>query len=460
MKVLLVTPLAIYGSIRRLPLGVGYISSILKKNNHEVRLYDRFLKGYRLGDRAFVDREMKSEILGFKPDIIGFSTMSPVIYDTAECVEYIRNFYNGIIIAGGYHATAMPKIMLQKIPGLDYVAAGEAEYTMLLLANGADPSTIPGLFSKNSDDSNFLSVHIKNLDDLPVPDYDLFDMDYYAGANPTTFKGFYIKSSNILSSRGCNNNCKFCSESLSFGKGIRYHSVDYVIENIKKLVTDFKVEGIYFHDNDFLSSHLHAENICRAIIKNKLNKKIKWAIQARTKTVDSDILNLLSEAGCAKIEFGIESSNNSFLKSINKNATTEANERAVLLCKHYRIKVHTFFMTGFKGESISDLNEIIVWIKKYKPHTFSLSRMQLHPGTQLYKESGADYFEKHNWKRKNIEKFYNYDRFSSISQKDRIKWYFQTYQPFRSLYYRKTLLKTNSFPALLRMVYAKVRKLI
>ncbi len=452
--------MTIYAPIRRLPLGLGYISSMLKKNNHEVRLYDRFLKNYQLGDRTSVDREMKSEILSFKPDIIGFSTMSPSIYDTAECVEYIRNFYDGVIIAGGYQATAMPGLMLQKIPGLDYIAAGEGEYTMLSLADGADPSSIPGLFLKNTNDSNFLGVHIKNLDDLPIPDYDLFDMDHYAGANPTTFKGFYIKSSNILSSRGCNNNCKFCSESLSFGKGIRYHDADYVIENIQKLVTDFKVEGIYFHDNNFLSSHFHAENICRAIIKNKLNKKIKWAIQAGTPTVDNDILKLLREAGCVKIEFGIESPNNSFLKSIIKNATVEINERAMMLCRQNGIKVHSFFMTGFKGESISDLNEIIKWIKKYKPHTFSLSRMQLHPGTQLYKESGADYFEKHNWTRKNIEKFYKYDRFSRISQEDRMKWYFKKYQPFRSLYYRKTLLKTNSLPTLLRMVYAKLRKLI
>ena len=116
----------------------------------------------------------------------------------------------------------------------------------------------------------------------------------------------------------------------------------------------------------------------------------------------------MREAGCVKIEFGIESTNNNFLNSINKNATTELNERAMLLCRQNGIKVHSFFMTGFKGENISDLNEIINWIKKYRPHTFSHALMQVHPGTQLYKESGENFFEKNNWTCENIERFYKH----------------------------------------------------
>ena len=117
-----------------------------------------------MGNKESVDEDMSSEILEFKPDIIGLTTISPLIHDTVTCVKYIRDFFDGIIIAGGHHATAIPEETLNKIDGLDYIAVGEAEYTMLSLAEGKDPSNIPGLFNRNSDNFSFPGAHIRNLD--------------------------------------------------------------------------------------------------------------------------------------------------------------------------------------------------------------------------------------------------------------------------------------------------------
>ena len=131
MNILLITPLAGYTMTRWMPLGLSYIASMLKKNNHTVKLYDRFLRANILGGEEAANLEMKSEILSFKPDIIGFSTVPPLIYDTLECVRYIRDFYEGIVIAGGHHTTAMPQYTLKKIPGIDL------EYTGALQLQGA-----------------------------------------------------------------------------------------------------------------------------------------------------------------------------------------------------------------------------------------------------------------------------------------------------------------------------------
>ena len=409
MKILLITPYALYSKLRWLPMGMSYISSLLKKNNHEVRLYDRFLKGHRLGNKESVDRDMKSKILEFKPDIIGVSTISPLIYDTVACVKYIRGFFDGTIIAGGHHATAMPKETLKKIPGLNYVAVGESEYTMLSLAEGEKPSGIPGLFYRNSDNSSFPDAHIRNLDDLPFPDYGIFDMDYYTGANHNTIKSFYLKSACILTSRGCPNNCKFCSESMTFGRGIRLHGPDYVIENIERLVSDYDVEGIYFHDNNFLASHSHAENICKKLIKSGLNRKIKWEMQTGTPTINDDIL----------------------------------------------IKVHTNFMTGFEGESLSDLNKTLEWIKIFKPHTFSFHRIQVYPGTELYEASGNRFFEKNEWTKDNVDKYFRNGKADNISQEEKRKWFLEVYKPFSISYGRKAILKVNSLKNIIKMVYKK-----
>ena len=455
MKILLITPYALYTKLRWLPMGMCYMSSLLKKNNHEVRIYDRFLKGHRLGGKEAADRDMKSEILEFKPDIIGFSTISSLIHDTVTCVKYIRNFFDGTVIAGGHHATAMPEETLKKIPGLDYIAVGEAEYTMLSIAEGKDPSNIPGLFFRNSNNSSFLGAHIRNLDDLPFPDYKIFDMDYYTEANHNTIKSYYLRSACVLSSRGCPNNCKFCSESLTFGKGVRFHSTDYVIENIERLVSDYNVEGIYFHDNNFLASFSHAENICRKLIKRGLSKKVKWEMQTGTPTINDDILPLLSKAGCTQIELGIESIKDSDLENMNKNASTIMNKKAMDLCNKHGIKVHTNFIIGFEGENLSDLNNILKWIKRFKPHTFSFHKIQVYPGTELYEVAGDKFFERNEWTKENIEEYFENKIFNSIDQEERSKWFLEVYKPFSTRYGRMATLKVNSLKSIIKILSEK-----
>ncbi|MDZ7836934.1 MAG: radical SAM protein [Actinomycetota bacterium] len=153
-------------------------------------------------------------------------------------------------------------------------------------------------------------------------------------------------------------------------KEYRYHSADYVIENIERLIADYKIEALYFHDNNFLYSKSHVENICMKIIKKNLHKRIKWCIQGSSSFVNEDMLRILSEAGCIKIELGIESIKESSLKSMNKSSTLSVNERALKLCRKYNISTHAYFMTGFEGENISDLDQTIAWIKKHKSGYF------------------------------------------------------------------------------------------
>ncbi len=124
---------------------------------------------------------------------------------------------------------------------------------------------------------------------------------------------------------------------MTFGKGVRKHSTDYVMENIERLISNYDINGLYFHDNDFLIYRDHAENICRELIKTGINKKLKWSVQSGTNRVDSDILKLMAEAGCVKIEFGMESISPYHLKGIRKNRSVEMSENVLKLCKDNNI---------------------------------------------------------------------------------------------------------------------------
>lgn len=455
MKILLVTPYQLNTPTRWIPIGLAYIASSLINNNHNVTVYDRHIRAQQLVKRELLDDDFKAEILRYNPDIIGFSTVSPVIYDTVESVAFVRTFYKGIIIAGGHHATALPEETLRNLPGVDYIAAGEGEISLLSLANGENPETIPGIFTRNTIPSQFTNAKIAKLDDLPIPKYDIFDMHYYTKANYSTIRGYYLKTAEILTSRGCTNNCSFCSETLTYGNGVRYHSPDYVIENIEKLISTYDINAIYLHDNDFLNSRKHAEDICKKIISKGINKKIKWAVQAGTNKVDNDILKLMSSAGCIAIEFGMESIKEESLRQMNKKRSANLNEKVMKLCNRNNISVHSYFITGMENETLNDLNSLIKWISKYSPHSFNLSPLQIHPGTQLYQHKGNKFFESNEWTKSNVDSYYKSNSQNNINKDELEKWYTETYYPFYKKHHKKWLLKNNSLSSIIKLAIEK-----
>jgi radical SAM superfamily enzyme YgiQ (UPF0313 family) len=89
-----------------------------------------------------------------------------------------------------------------------------------------------------------------DLDDLPFPNLDLLDMKFYTRPVPLPSGGLPFNGHHAHL-RGCNRRCEFCAESMTFGKGVRFHSPGYVIEWVKKMIKDYSPEGIYFCDNNF-----------------------------------------------------------------------------------------------------------------------------------------------------------------------------------------------------------------
>ncbi|HPQ46510.1 MAG TPA: radical SAM protein [Clostridia bacterium] len=455
MKILLVTSIHKKTPTRWIPIGIAYIASKLISYGHIVKVYDKHRLEYMM-DKKSMNSGLRQSIIAFAPDIIGFSTISPMIYDTVETVEFIRTFYRGTLIAGGHHATAMPFETLKKIPGLDYVIAGEGEIPLTLLAEGSPVTSIPGLISRDTDSTSYVPSRIDNLDVLPLPDYSVFDMDFYTKANRHTIRGHYLKTAEILTSRGCPNNCSFCSETLTYGKGVRFHSPDYVMANIEHILENYKINSLYFHDNDFLISRKHAEDICRMMIDNGYNRRLKWAVQAGTNNVDEDILRLMSEAGCIAIEFGMESIKDSDLNKVNKNRSVQMSERAIELCSKYGISVHGYFMTGLGGDSISSLNSLLAWIDKYQPHTFSLNSLKIHPGTEMYEKHGNSFFETHEWTKENIDFYYISNSLDEIPDKDLDKWRKEVFIPFKLKHERKWVIKNNSPLSILLLLIKKI----
>jgi len=410
----------------------------------------------RLGlDRNLINRSMIDHVRRYKPDMVGFNTISPLIYDTTESIALIRSVYSGPLVAGGHHASALPDLTLRRIPELCALVEGEGEIPMVKLMSGNDPETIPGVWwRKKADEIVHTPPHRNpNLDDLPFPAFDLLDMKYYTRPSISTIRGFYLSTVSILSSRGCDRRCDFCSESSTYGRGVRFHSVDYVLEWIRRILKDYAVEALYFMDNDFLINERRAGEICERMLSQGMHKQIKWAIQARANRIQPGILKLLKRAGCVLIEIGIESGLQDQLNAVRKGTTVQVNERAIKLIRRHGMHSHLYMITGFEGETLPDLEKKLAWLKRFVRTSFSWFPLQLYPGTALYEKRGGRFFEENEWTREKIRAYYKNTCLASFSTRKRDEWMKIHFQPFFRRRHQVNLLLRNPPLKLARFIY-------
>jgi radical SAM superfamily enzyme YgiQ (UPF0313 family) len=448
-----------------MPLGLSFLASSLRTGGHQVEIFDRSCLWHSRGlSREAIDGMMLERLRRFRPDIVGFNTVSPLIYDTVHCVALIRPLTNAILAAGGHHTTAFPELTLQKIPGLDLTFAGEGEQSLLLIADGKSREEVPGIaFNAGDGRTRFnMPKQIEDLDGLPFPALDLLDMRFYLRRGTQTIRGHYLSTISLITSRVCTRRCDFCAESLTYGKGIRYHSPGYVIELIERLTREYSFDAVYFHDNNFLSNVERAALIFEEFIRRGISARIKWAVQTRADSLQQDILPLMKKAGCVLIEIGIEASAQETLSRFHKGTTVNMNEKAIALCRKAGIAVHAYMLTSVPGETMADLDERLQWIKKARPSTFSWHSLKMYPGTRLYLQSGNRFFESIPWSEKEVSAFYNEDHFSRLTLEERRRWTGRRFQPFSKWWGRRALLRSNSpsklFRLLLERIIGRVRK--
>ena len=465
MKVLLIYPLprmADRPGPHWIPLGLSYIAAALRRAGHTVSIYDRFAAAALLGPhRDRINAAMLGRLRSFKPDLVGFNTVSPLIHDTADCAALIRNIFAGPLLAGGHHATALPELTLGRIPQLDGVVQGEGEPAMVRLAGGEDPAQVPGVWWKTNDRlAGSAPQQIADLDSLPHPAFDLLEMAFYTRRGRNAIKGHHLSTAALITSRGCTRRCTFCSEHLTYGQGLRRHSPEYVLEMIRRLAADYPVEAIYFHDNDFLADRERARAICEQMIDAGLHRRVKFSIQTRVNRIDLEILGLLKRAGCTLVEMGLETASQAELDSVHKGTTVELNERALAMCRRAGLAAHGYMLTGFEGETAADLEARWRWLKE-RPGAFSFTMglLQLYPGTRLYRERGGGFFEKNNWTAEAISAYYRKDHLSAVTEEEREAWMKQKILPLQRKRNRAALLHRNRLPALARIMADRIARM-
>ncbi len=314
-------------SEKRFPLGLGYLSAMLKQHGHSVCLLDRFAD-----PGAWI-----KNIHAF--DFIGVYTSTPCYEDALEILKRLETEnYQGPVAFGGPHATVFPGTIP---PRADYIVQGEAEYVINDLVSGAYPRGII-----------LCTQRIKDLDALPRADYDLF-MDKkrsYQFTTPFTDKKPIF---NMNTSRSCPLACSFCTVRNIWGQLWKAQSAERIFDDILFLKRRYNIAGVYFREDFFPASKKRVARLCDLLLKNDV--KIVWACETRVDAAsDEELVRLMAQSGCRGFYIGAESGSQKMLDHYNKKIRVEQIYKTCFLAKKYGIAIAMSLIVAHPMETWKD----------------------------------------------------------------------------------------------------------
>jgi radical SAM superfamily enzyme YgiQ (UPF0313 family) len=348
------------------PIGMYYVGAVLKENNYDVEI----LNWCKINETP----EKISEILlEKKPDVIGFSILQANRWGGIEIARIAKQIDPKVkIVFGGVSATFLWEHFLTHFPEIDYVVIGEGEYTFLHLVRCIEKKeyehieNIRGIAFKK--DGKVVRTkpaeYIQDLDQLPVP-------------------AKYFEYQHLSLTRGCPGKCTFCGSPKFWGRKVRFHSVDYFVEELELLYKK-GINFFYFSDDTFSVNKKRVIEICKKILKKNL--RISWNAISRVNYMSEQVLSWMRKAGCIQISYGIESGSEKIRAYLNKKITTVEIEKTFDITLKYGILPRAYFIYGSPGESRKTIQESIDLIKRIKPLVIYSSVLSLFPGTALYSQ--------------------------------------------------------------------------
>ena len=148
---------------------------------------------------------------------------------------------------------------------------------------------------------------------------------------------------------------------MSSGKYVRFHSPEYIADEIEFLIDKYEINAVNILDDMFAVSKQRAVSICEMFIRRGLHKIIKYNVNLRADSVDEGLLRILKRSGCINVVYGCESGSDHALKLMRKNTTVAKNREAIELTKRAGITCDVNILIGIPGESEEDITNTILF---------------------------------------------------------------------------------------------------
>lgn len=368
-----------YEARRYPPLGLMYVSASLKEEGLSVDLIDM------TADDTTPELLLNKIITGGYL-FAGFYADTTTKYSVLEYINMIKK-QSGIPIIIGGPSSMDPQFFLSS-EGVT-VVHGEGERVIKQIVSALkekkDFSHIKGVsFRKNglliSDRATPL---VENLDSLPFPDRAAINMDKYHDYYNLNYRGGRFAT--IIASRGCPINCVYCASSNMWGKKIRSRSAANVIDEVRHITSKYNVRYIDFVDDIFNLNKKWLNDFCDNILKEKI--KIRFSCNMYPMDTPADLLRKVRLAGGNTIKLGVQSSDESVLKNINRNPdTVEKARRFIESAKKIGFIIYSDFIFGLVGETEESLQKNIDFAVTANPHIVKFYKLDVLEGSDLHSD--------------------------------------------------------------------------
>lgn len=322
-------------------MGPLFLGAILRQAGHEVRIINEDLLGRPIGP------------VELDADVACISALTPTAdraYEIARGHKAIRP--SGLTIMGGVHPSFLPDEAKQFA---DYVVVGEGELVIAdLVVNGKDQKVVQG-------------PRVKDLDCLPIP-----ELGMLVGATK-------VPRAPLLTSRGCPFNCNFCSVTKMFGHTYRMHSIERVIDEIRRV----QHKNIFFYDDNFTASPARTKKLLEAMLR--ANIRLKWTAQTRVDVArDQELVALMARAGCTRLYIGLESVDDSALKCMNKHQSVDDIVFTIETLHRHGIAVHGMFILGTDEDKPGMAKAMVRFSRQHQIDSVQFMVLTPLPGTPLF----------------------------------------------------------------------------
>ncbi len=378
------------------PLGLLYVSAQLKREGHQVALFDGTFS--ELSD-------FRAALARYRPALVGMYANILTVRAASAMIAEARRA-GATVILGGPDPSADPETYLAA--GADLVVLSEGESTAAEIVRvfettgGGTPfrRALPEITGITflSDGARLTTPArplIKNLDELPLPDREGLDLARYL----EVWKRWHGRSSlTFVTSRGCPFHCTWCSKAV-FGDSLRKRSAEAVLAEMRLLKERYGVEQFWIADDVFSIDKRWTKTFCRAVMEAGL--QTPFECETRVDVVDQEVLGLMAGAGCFRIWYGAESGSDTVLREMKKGFDLPEIHQAVALTRRAGISIGMFLMIGYPNEKRADVLASARMLQEVEPDEYGVSIAFPIKGTPFYERVKHEVGSGLEWKKAN-----------------------------------------------------------
>lgn len=365
------------------PVGIALVASYLKSQGVPIRVLD-------LATQKDWLAALRTELANHPCTVVGVSFQITQYEEATRIARFVKQNYPAMkVVYGGSFASSDPRDCISN-PDVDAVCYGEGELTLHHLIQAWDKGEpldgVEGIVFRREDGTvmqNQPRALIGDLDQMPLPAYELFNLEPYISAEHTSdFTNRKYRCMELITSRGCPYSCIYCHS--VFGKRFRGRSPQHVMNEIHFLHRTYGVTEFVIWDDTFTMDIQRAKDICDLIVRSGIRIAIQLRGGVRVEQMDEELVAKLKAAGVETMCVGIESAVWRIQKMIKKNLKIEKVERLLDLARKYRITTIGLMMLGFPDENLAEMKESIRWACRSKLDYTFFSIVTPFPGTELY----------------------------------------------------------------------------